>query len=240
MSARPPRSRLQDYPYGSLITTRWHDNDVYGHVNNVQYYAFFDTAVNGFLIERKVLDLHVGEVIGLVVETSCRYFAPLAFPDQVLAAVRVAHLGNSSVRYEIGLFRIAPEVRQDAATEEPHPEPVRAEQAGREYPGPEQPSPDQPGPEQPGPEHPGPEHRRRAQSPSLEESTCADGRPRLGAGLSLGHRLDPETEAVAEGHFVHVYVDRNTRRPRALGPALREVLRELWIGDLEPRKTALP
>jgi acyl-CoA thioester hydrolase len=80
------------------------DNDVYGHVNNVVYYSWFDTAVNATLIERGVLDIHAGTTIGLVVETQCHYFAPLAFPQTVEAGVRVAKLGGSSVRYEIGLF----------------------------------------------------------------------------------------------------------------------------------------
>lgn len=98
--------------YGAFqtITTRWMDNDVYGHVNNVQYYSFFDTAVNRWLIEQGVLDIHAGEVIGLVVETSCSYFKPIAFPETVHAGIRVAKLGNSSVRYEVGLFRDDDEV----------------------------------------------------------------------------------------------------------------------------------
>ncbi|MDO9160103.1 MAG: thioesterase family protein [Burkholderiaceae bacterium] len=86
------------------ISTRWMDNDVYGHVNNVVYYSWFDTAVNAHLIEQGALDIHHGEVIGLVVETQCNYFAPLAFPQTVEAGIRVAKLGNSSVRYEVGLF----------------------------------------------------------------------------------------------------------------------------------------
>jgi acyl-CoA thioester hydrolase len=86
------------------IGTRWADNDVYGHVNNVVYYSWFDTAVNAYLIERGALDIHAGAVIGLVIETQCNYFAPLAFPQTVEAGLRVAHLGNSSVRYEVGLF----------------------------------------------------------------------------------------------------------------------------------------
>jgi acyl-CoA thioester hydrolase len=81
------------------------DNDIYGHVNNVQYYSFFDTAVNGYLIEQKVLDPETSPVIGLVVETQCSYFESLSFPDVVHAGVRVARIGASSVRYEIGLFR---------------------------------------------------------------------------------------------------------------------------------------
>jgi acyl-CoA thioester hydrolase len=116
------------------------DNDVYGHVNNVVSYSFFDTAVNGFLVEAGLLDIQGGAVIGLVVETACRYRAPLAFPDIVWAGLRVARVGNSSVRYELGLFR------------------------------------------------------------------------------------NEDDEAAAEGHFVHVYVDRATRRPVGLPPPLREAL----------------
>ena len=86
------------------MTTRWMDNDAYGHANNVIYYSWFDTAVNAYLIEQGVLDIAHGETIGLVVETQCNYFAPLAFPQTVEAGIRVARLGASSVRYEIGLF----------------------------------------------------------------------------------------------------------------------------------------
>ncbi|WP_081718935.1 thioesterase family protein [Aliihoeflea sp. 2WW] len=81
------------------------DNDAYGHMNNVVHYSLFDTAVNGWLIENGVLDIYRGSQIGLVVETGCRYFAEMAFPDTIHAGIRVAKLGNSSVRYEIGLFR---------------------------------------------------------------------------------------------------------------------------------------
>ncbi|MET0744917.1 MAG: thioesterase family protein [Microvirga sp.] len=87
------------------ITTRWMDNDAYGHVNNVVYYSFFDTAVNQFLIRSGCLDIRNDAVVGLVVETKCEYFRSLAFPDDVQAGLRVARLGRSSVRYEIGLFR---------------------------------------------------------------------------------------------------------------------------------------
>jgi acyl-CoA thioester hydrolase len=80
------------------------DNDVYGHVNNVVYYSWFDTAVNAYLIEQGALDIHHGETIGLVIETQCNYFSPLAFPQTVEAGIRVAKLGRSSVRYEVGLF----------------------------------------------------------------------------------------------------------------------------------------
>ena len=93
------------YRHFLTIPTRWMDNDVYGHVNNVVYYSFFDTVVNKFLIERSQLDYSKGEVVGLVVETKCQYFAPIAFPDVVVAGIKVAHIGTSSVRYEIGLFK---------------------------------------------------------------------------------------------------------------------------------------
>lgn len=125
------------------ITTRWMDNDVYGHVNNVVYYSWFDTAVNAWLIEQGVLDIHGGQTIGLVIETHCNYFASLAFPQQVEAGIRVARLGNSSVRYEVGLYA-----------------------QGEEF-------------------------------------------------------------AAAQGHFVHVYVDRQTRRPVPLPAALRAALETL-------------
>jgi len=86
------------------LATRWLDNDAYGHLNNVVYYAMFDTAVNGLLIEAGVLDVAAGEVIGFVVETRCNYFSPLAFPQALEAGVRVGRIGGSSVRYEIGIF----------------------------------------------------------------------------------------------------------------------------------------
>ena len=87
------------------VTTRWHDNDVYGHVNNVVYYAFFDTAVNRLLVDAGVLDPATSPVVGLVVETRCTYFASIAFPDSIEIGVRVSHLGRSSVRYALGVFR---------------------------------------------------------------------------------------------------------------------------------------
>ena len=101
---KPNPEARSAYPVLRPITTRWMDNDAYGHVNNVVYYSWFDTAVNAFLIEHGVLDIHHGETIGLVVETQCNYFAPLAFPQTVEAGIRVAQLGESSVRYEVGLF----------------------------------------------------------------------------------------------------------------------------------------
>jgi acyl-CoA thioester hydrolase len=134
-----PTSRA-DYRAFRSIPTRWMDNDIYGHMNNVVHYSLFDTAVNGWLVERGVLDFQGGEQIGLVVETGCRYFAEMAFPDLVTAGIRVARLGTSSVRYEIGLFR------------------------------------------------------------------------------------NDEQTASAEGFFVHVYVDRQSRRPAPLGSALRTAL----------------
>ncbi|WP_416906856.1 MAG: acyl-CoA thioesterase [Polymorphobacter sp.] len=86
------------------IPTRWHDNDVYGHVNNVIYYSWFDTAVNAWLVEHGLLDIEQGAIIGLVVETGCRYHRPVNFPEVVQAGIRIARLGNSSVRWEVGLF----------------------------------------------------------------------------------------------------------------------------------------
>jgi acyl-CoA thioester hydrolase len=140
--SKPQPDLRSDYAVLRPIPTRWSDNDAYGHVNNVVYYSWFDTAVNAFLIEQGVLDIHHGATIGLVVETQCNYFASLAFPQTVEAGIRVAKLGTSSVRYEIGIF---------------------------------------------------------------------------GEG---------ET-AAARGHFVHVYVDRLTRKPVALPANLRQLLETL-------------
>jgi acyl-CoA thioester hydrolase len=144
----PAAARSQPEPRSAwrvfrTLATRWADNDVYGHVNNVVHYSWFDTAVNAHLIEQGALDIHAGEVIGLVVETQCNYFAPLTFPHPVEAGLRVARIGASSVRYEIGLFA------------------------------------------------PG-------------EPLCA-----------------------ARGHFIHVYVDRATRKPVPLPARLRQVLEKL-------------
>ena len=141
--SRPQPEARSAYRHFLPITTRWMDNDVYGHVNNVVYYSYFDTVVNQYLIAEGVLDIHAGPLIGLVVETQCNYFGPLAFPQTVEAGLRVAHLGASSVRYEVGLF--------------------------------------------------------------------AQGAP----------------HSAARGHFVHVYVDRATRRPAALPPALVQTLEKL-------------
>ena len=102
--SRPVPLTRADFRHARRITTRWADNDVYGHVNNVVYYGWFDTVVNASLIDAGVLDIHGGDVIGLVVETRCHYFAPLAFPQDVDAMLRVEKLGRSSVVYRIGLF----------------------------------------------------------------------------------------------------------------------------------------
>ncbi len=125
------------------IPTRWMDNDVYGHVNNVVYYSYFDTVVNEYLVSSGSLDIERSRVIGLVIETRCRFFRAITFPDTVYAGLRVARLGNSSVRYEIGLFR------------------------------------------------------------------------------------NDEETAAAQGHFVHVYVDRETRRPTGLPVEMREALEKI-------------
>ncbi|MCS6763893.1 MAG: acyl-CoA thioesterase [Candidatus Protistobacter heckmanni] len=132
-----------NYRHFQTITSRWMDNDAYGHVNNVVYYSFFDTVVNAFLVEKGVLDIERSPVIGLVIESHGNYFAPLALPEAIEAGLRIAKIGNSSVRYKIALFR-------------------RGEQA---------------------------------------EAT--------------------------QGHFVHVYVARASRRPAALPQALREELQPL-------------
>lgn len=141
-SREAPRPRTA-YPVLRPIQTRWADNDAYGHVNNVAYYGWFDTVVNAWLIEQRVLDVQGGDIAGFVVETGCRYFVPLAFPQPVDIGLRVAHSGRSSVRYELGVFA------------------------------------------------------QGAETPA------------------------------AQGHFVHVYVDRASGRPVPLPDALRRVLVEL-------------
>ena len=136
---RPSRPRSA-YVHFAELSTRWMDNDVYGHVNNVVYYSFFDTAVNGYLIAAGVLDIQNSPVVGLVVETGCQYFKSIAFPGALSAGLRVAKLGTSSVRYEIGIF------------------------------------------------------------------------------------LSDDDSAAAEGHFVHVYVDRTLNKPVPIPENVREVL----------------
>lgn len=94
-----------DYRHFTSISTRWSDNDAYRHVNNVVYYGFFDTAVNQHLLNAGVLDLEASPVVGLVVQTQCRYLAPISFPDRVTVGLRVARIGRSSLAYELAVFR---------------------------------------------------------------------------------------------------------------------------------------
>ncbi|MPW17022.1 acyl-CoA thioesterase [Paraburkholderia sp. CNPSo 3157] len=142
---KPAPAARAAYPHFLAIGTRWMDNDVYGHVNNVVYYSYFDTVVNEYLIRAGALDIGHSTTIGLVVETQCNYFAPLVFPDRIDAGLRVVRLGTSSVRYEVGLFR------------------------------------------------------------------------------------EGDDAPAAQGHFVHVYVDRETRRPVALPDKLRAALEPLVV-----------
>ena len=102
----PTPHRRAEYPHCLPIATRWMDNDVYGHVNNVVYYAYFDTVINRWLVDEGGLDIHGGDIIGLCVDSRCAYLRPVAFPDALEAGLRVAHLGRSSVRYEIAIFKI--------------------------------------------------------------------------------------------------------------------------------------
>jgi len=103
---QPARTeRRSDYLHFLAIPTRWMDNDVYGHVNNVVYYSYFDTVINEYLIRAGGLDIHAGNVVGYAVESTCRFHRSFSFPDKIDAGLRVGHLGNSSVRYEIALFR---------------------------------------------------------------------------------------------------------------------------------------
>ena len=134
-----------DYPHTTEITTRWKDNDVYGHVNNVEYYSYFDTVINEYLIAEGGLDIHGGEAIGLCVESGCRFTASLSFPGRVIAGLRVAKLGRTSVRYEIGLH-----------------------EAGGD-------------------------------------------------------------DAAAEGHFIHVFVDRRSRRPTPIPAPIRAALQRITV-----------
>jgi len=105
MPDETPTETRAGYAHFVPITTRWLDNDVYGHVNNVTYYSYFDTAANQYLIESGGLDIHAGPVIGLVVESKCTYRVPIAFPERVTAGLRVDRLGHRAVTYGIGIFR---------------------------------------------------------------------------------------------------------------------------------------
>lgn len=108
--------KREDYAHHSAIATRWEDNDAYGHVNNVVYYSFFDTAITEWLINSAGLDPYNGDVIGLCIASECNYHGSFTFPDKVEAGIRVGHVGRSSVRYEVGLFRQG----QEAAAAEGH------------------------------------------------------------------------------------------------------------------------
>jgi acyl-CoA thioester hydrolase len=141
--SKPVPGVRAEYPHFLSINTRWSDNDVYGHVNNVVYYSYFDTVVNEYLVREGALDPTAGRLIGLVVQTHCSYFAPLAFPERIDAGLRAARIGNTSVRYEVAIFR------------------------------------------------------------------------------------EDSEQAAAQGYFVHVYVDRDTRKPVALPQAFLAALRPL-------------
>ena len=105
MTAKAAPSRRDSYPHFLTIPTRWMDNDIYGHVNNVVYYSWFDTVICDYLIHAGGLDIHAGKIVGVCAESACRYRAAFAFPEAVEAGLRVGHLGRRSVRYEVGLFR---------------------------------------------------------------------------------------------------------------------------------------
>ena len=135
MTAEATIPKRADYPHFLPIATRWMDNDVYGHVNNVVYYAYFDSIINRYLIREGGLDIADGGVIGLCVQSTCDYLAPVAFPAELEGGLRVAHLGNSSVRYEIAIFAKGEELAAaqgafthvfvDRATRRPTPIPDR-------------------------------------------------------------------------------------------------------------------
>ncbi len=141
MSERPARLSRSAFKLFRPIATRWMDNDVYGHVNNVHYYSYFDSAVNAWLIEEGLLDIATSPVIGLVVETGCTYFESVAFPERLEAGIAVAHLGRSSVRYVIGIFKEGAElaaaqghfvhVHVERATQRPVDIPSRTREALR-------------------------------------------------------------------------------------------------------------
>lgn len=116
MPSRPAPGRRADYVHFTEIPTRWMDNDIFGHVNNVQYYSYFDTAICRYLLGEGGLDPLRDAVVGMAVENGCRFHDSVAFPDTLHAGLRVAHLGTSSVRYEVGIFREA----EDRASAEGH------------------------------------------------------------------------------------------------------------------------
>lgn len=136
---------IDDYPHVADVTTRWNDNDVYGHVNNVIFYSYFDSVANAYLIGEGSLDIHGSDIIGLVVESGCKYHAPIEYPAKLRIGLRVDRLGNSSVTYGLGVF------------------------------------------------------------------------------------TDVVDDAVAHGHFTHVFVDRDTRRPTPIPGGLRDALERLVV-----------
>ena len=107
-------SNRSEYNYFTKISTRWNDNDIYGHMNNIIYYALFDTAVNKWLISNNLIDIKNGKNIGLIVQSGCDYFSSFSYPDDIDAGIRVTKIGTSSVRYEVGLFK---ETEQDASAD---------------------------------------------------------------------------------------------------------------------------
>jgi acyl-CoA thioester hydrolase len=139
MSDRPARLSRSAFKLFRPIATRWMDNDAYGHVNNVHYYSYFDSAVNSWLVEEGLLDIEKSLVIGLVVESGCTYFESVAFPERLEAGIAVVHLGRSSVRYGIGIFKEGTtlaaaqghfvHVYVDRATQRPVDIPARAREA---------------------------------------------------------------------------------------------------------------
>jgi len=145
MGRAKPQETRERYRHFLTIPTRWMDNDLYGHVNNVVYYSYIDTIANRYLITHGGFDIEGDDVIGVAVESHCEYLEPLAFPDVIDAGLRVSHLGTSSVRYDIGLFKSG------------------------------------------------------------------------------------EYNAAAVAYFVHVFVDRETRKPVAIPPALRRALQEIAV-----------
>lgn len=105
MSIKAYRPQREDFRYDYTVGTRWGDHDSYGHVQNIVYYSFFDSAISHFLVGQGTLDIDSSPVIGLIVESSCTFLSPITFPDVVTVGLRITHLGNSSVRYELGIFR---------------------------------------------------------------------------------------------------------------------------------------
>lgn len=117
MTSRLPPSRRVEFPIAERFASRWADNDVYGHMNNAAYYGFIDSAVNRFMIARAGIDIHAGPLIALVVETGCRFHQPLAFPQEIVVAMKVARLGTSSVTWHVGLFDAGTRAEDEASAD---------------------------------------------------------------------------------------------------------------------------